>query len=443
MPGKAAKVRLSEKQFEILKRISHETTASVRLVQRCRIILLAFEGLLNEEIADQVRLNQRQVGLWRRRWQESFDGMISIECGSPAGTLRSTIEEVLSDAPRRGSPGTFTAEQVTQIIAIACEPPVNSGRPIDYWTGREIADEAQKRRVVLSISARQVNRYLKEAALQPHRCRYWLNTKEKDPDVFQTQVEIVCQTYLAAPELYFQHHTHSVSTDEMTSIQALERTADAIPLQRGQPERIEFEYGRHGTVCLISNWDVVEGQMIAPTIRATRTNTDFLWHIFHTVQTDPTAGWVFIVDQLNIHCCEELVRYVANLDGIEQSTLGKKDGCGKLKSMKSRQEFLSDKSHRVRFVYLPKHSSWLNQIETIFGILRGRILRRGNFHSTAELKQRMQDFIVYFNNTFAKPFHWTYTGRPITTKRDFRPRTWKEKWVAKQQFKTTSPSMAH
>ena len=76
MPGKAAKVRLSEKQFEILKRISHETTASVRLVQRCRIILLAFEGLLNEEIADEVRLNQRQVGLWRRRWQASFDGMI-------------------------------------------------------------------------------------------------------------------------------------------------------------------------------------------------------------------------------------------------------------------------------------------------------------------------------------------------------------------------------
>ena len=443
MLGKAAKVRLSEKQFEILNKISHETTASVRLVQRCQIILLAFEGLLNEEIADEVRLNQRQVGLWRRRWQESFDGMISIECGSSAATLRLTIEEVLSDAPRRGSPGTFTAEQVTQIIAIACEPPVNSGRPIDYWTGREIADEAQKRRVVLSISARQVNRYLKEAALQPHRCRYWLNTKEKDPDVFQTQVEIVCQTYLAAPELYFQHHTHSVSTDEMTSLQALERTAEAIPMKPGQPERNEFEYGRHGTVCLIGNWDVVEGQMIAPTIRDTRTNTDFPWHIFHTVQTDPTAGWVFIVDQVNIHCCEELVRYVVNLDGIEQSTLGKKDSCGKLKSMKSRQEFLSDKSHRVRFVYLPRHSSWLNQIETIFGILRGRILRRGNFHSTAELKQRMQDFIVYFNNTFAKPFHWTYTGRPINTKRDFRPRTWKEKWVAKQQFKKNSPSMAH
>ena len=184
MPGKAAKIQLSEKQLELLQKIRRETTASVRLVQRSRIILLAFERRLNEEIADEVSLNQRQVGLWRRRWQESFDALVSIECSSPTAALRSAIEEVLSDAPRRGSPGTFTAEQVTQIIAIACEPPENSGRPIDYWTGREIADEAKKRGVVSSISARQVNRYLKDAALQFHRCRYWLNTKEKDPDVF-------------------------------------------------------------------------------------------------------------------------------------------------------------------------------------------------------------------------------------------------------------------
>jgi len=365
MPGKAAKVRLSEKQLGILQKISRETTASVRLIQRSRIILFAFEGLLNEEIAVEVSLNQRQVGRWRRRWQESFDALISIECSESTAALRAAIKEVLSDAPRPGSPGTFTAEQVTQIIAIACEPPENSGRPIDYWTGREIADEAQKRGVVKSISARQVNRYLKEAALQPHRCRYWLNTKEKDPDVFQTRVEIVCQTYLEAPELYFQCHTHTLSTDEMTGIQALERTAETIPMEPGQPERIEFEYGRNGTVCLIGNWDVVEGQIVAPTIRATRTNTDFLWHIFHTVQTDPDAGWVFVVDQLNIHCSEELVRYVADLEGIEQSALGKKNRCGILQSMKSRQEFLSDKSHRVRFVYLPLHSSWLNQIERV------------------------------------------------------------------------------
>ena len=150
MPGKAAKIQLSEKQLELLQKIRRETTASVRLVQRSRIILLAFERQLNEEIADEVSLNQRQVGRWRRRWQESFDALVSIECSSPTAALRSAIEEVLSDAPRRGSPGTFTAEQVTQIIAIACEPPENSGRLIDYWMGREFADEARKRGVAPS-----------------------------------------------------------------------------------------------------------------------------------------------------------------------------------------------------------------------------------------------------------------------------------------------------
>jgi len=88
---------------------------------------------------------ERQMRRWRQRWQQSFDALISMECSRPTAALRSAIEEVLSNAPHRGSPGTFTAEQVAQIIAIACEPPENSGRPIDYWTGREIAEEAWRR----------------------------------------------------------------------------------------------------------------------------------------------------------------------------------------------------------------------------------------------------------------------------------------------------------
>jgi hypothetical protein len=181
-----------------------------------------------------------------------------------------------------------------------------------------------KRGIVESISASQVNRYLRSAALQPQRSRYWLNTKEKDPEVFQAQVKVVCDTYLEASELYYQCNTHTVCTDEMTGAQALERIAETIPMQPGQPERIEFEYTRHGTVCLIGNWDVVLGQMIAPTIRATRTDEDFCWHIFDTVETDTRAGWVFVVDRLSIHCSEALVHYVARLEGIDQRDLGKK-----------------------------------------------------------------------------------------------------------------------
>lgn len=430
MSGKAAKLDVTEKQHKILQQIYRSTTAPSRLLQRVSVILMAFSGALNVTIAHDVGLGRKQVGLWRRRWQESFAALVAIECRETQAELRRAIEDVLSDAPRSGSTGSFTAEQVTQILAVACEPPEQSGRPIDRWTYRELADEVVGRGIVPSISVSQVGRYLSQAELQPHRNKYWLNTKEKDPEIFQQQVEIVCQAYLNAPDLYFQENTHTVSVDEMPGLQALERVAKTIPMQPGQPVRIEYEYKRHGTMCLIGNWDVVLGQMIAPTIRETRTEEDFAWHIHQTSQTDAQAGWVFVVDNLNIHCSEMLVRYVARLEGIDESTLGRKGKSGVLKSMATRQAFLSDRCHRIRFVYLPKHTSWLNQIEIVFGIVGRRVMRRGNFRSLSALKERLLAFIDYFNRTFAKPFRWTYTGRPVTAETVKRPSTWKEKWVS-------------
>ena len=430
MCGKAANIQLTERQYKVLQQIRCSTTAAQRLVQRAGVILMAFAGMLNVTIAQDLGLARKQVGLWRRRWQQSYDALVAIECRETHAQLCRTIEDVLSDAPRSGSTGSFTAEQVTQILAVACEPPEQSGRPIDRWTHRELTDEVIHRKIVPSISVGQVGRYLAQAELQPHRSKYWLNTKEKDPEVFQQQVEIVCQTYLQAPQLYFQEHTHTVSVDAMPGIQALERIAKTIPMQPGRPVRIEYEYQRHGTLCLFGNWDVVLGQMIAPTIRETRTDEDFAWNIHHAVQTDPEAGWVFVVDNLNTHCSEALVRYVARLEGIDESTLGQKGKAGILTSMATRQAFLSDCSHRVRFVYLPKHSSWLNQIEVIFGIVGRRVVRRGNFSSLDALKERLLLFIDYFNRTFARPFRWTYTGRPTTAETVKRPATWKGNWAS-------------
>jgi len=442
MSGKAAKILLTEKQQDILQKITRSTTSAQRLVQRARVILLAFEGRRNDDIATHVKLNRKQVGLWRRRWKESFDALVSIECRETGAALCRAVEDVLSDARRSGAHRKFSAEQMTQIMAIACEPPERSGRPVDHWTHAELADESAKRKIVSSISPGQVGRYLAAAELQPHRSKYWLNTTEKDDDVFQTQVEVVCQTWREAPDLYFQSNTHTVSVDEMPGLQALERIAETIPMKPTQPKRIEYEYRRHGTLCLIGNWHVVEGQMISPTIKATRTENDFAWHIHNTIKTDSDAGWVFVLDNLNVHCSATLVGYVAGLEGIDKSTLGKKGRSGVLKSVESRQRFLSDRSHRIRFVYLPKHTSWLNQIEIVFGIVSRRVMRRGNFKSLQDLKEQLIDFINYFNRTFARPFQWNYTGRPVRPDTIKRPSTWKENWRSSRQCRLTSALVA-
>jgi len=323
MSGKAAKVRLTEKQLKELQEITSSRVSPQRLVQRAAIILLAFERKLNIEISCQLGIGQRQVGLWRLRWQQSFDALVAIECRENDAVFRRAIEDVLSDAPRTGSKGKFSAEQVTLIVALACEPPSQSGRPIDNWTRRELTDEIVLRKIVPSISISHVGNLLDQMDLKPHKSTYWLNSKEKDPEVFKQQVAEVCQTYLNAPALFFQENIHTVSVDEMCGIQALERIAATIPMKPGQPERIEFEYMRHGTLCLIANWHVVLGQMIAPTIRKTRTESDFAWHIHQTIETDSSAGWVFVVDRLNIHCSESLVRYVARPEGIPEATSGK------------------------------------------------------------------------------------------------------------------------
>jgi hypothetical protein len=337
MSGKAARIVLTEKQQGILIRITPSTTVSQRLLQRARIVMLAFERRQNEDIADVVQLNRKQVGLWRRRGKESFDALVSIECRETPAKLRRAIEDVLSDAPRAGAFGKFTAEQVTQIMGVSCEPAEHSGRPITEWTHRELADEAIKRNIVPSISPRQVGRYLKASELQPHRSKYWLNTTEKDDTVFQAQVEVVCQMWREAPELYFQANTHTISVDEMPELQALERVAATIPMQAGQPKRMEHEYRRHGTLCLIGNWPIVEGQMISPTIKQTRTEEEFAWQIHATVQTDSDADWVIVLDNLNVHCSATLVGYVADLEGIDKNTLGKKGVSGILKSQESGQ----------------------------------------------------------------------------------------------------------
>jgi len=243
------------------------------------------------------------------------------ECAEPH-RLREAIVDVLSDAPRPGTPAMFTAEPVSRIVALACEPPKWSGRPISHGTLRELRDEAIVRKIVTASSVSQVGRFLQQAAVQPHRKNMWLNTTEKDPQKFRAEVETVCRTDLEAPAKA-EAGAHPVSVDEATSLQALERNAPDKPAQPDRVPKQEFEYTRHGTTTLTAGLDVVTGKIVGPTLEATRTEPEFVAHSERPVETDAEAEWIFVVDRLNTHMSESLVKFVAERCGVLDA-LGKK-----------------------------------------------------------------------------------------------------------------------
>ena len=199
----------------------------------------------------------------------------------------------------------------------------------------------------------------------------------------------------------------------MTGIQALERIAEELPISQGKPLAREFEYKRHGTQTLIAGFNVTTGK-VHGICGDTRKENDFSSFIENTIRDNPQyKKYHFVLDQLNTHKSETLVRLVAKHIGDKQE-LGIKGKSGILKSMKTRETYLMNQEHNIIFHYTPKHCSWMNQIEIWFGILMKKVIVRGDFNSKQDLTDKIIRFIKYFNETLAKPFKWTYRAKPLT-----------------------------
>ena len=344
-----------------------------------------------------------------KEWENMLTACLK-EIGHAGNNLRKErlLKSLLADKERSGTPCTYTPEQYTAIVALALKKPSEFNYPITNWTARELCHEVHVQKIAPGISSRQIQRFLDQADLQPHKMKYWLNPKIENQKDYELQVKEICDLYMNTRKLHADG-IHVISTDEKTGMQALERIAPAKPMRPGKMELIEHEYKRHGALCLIPSFEVATGRIVESYMGDTRNEVDFARHIAKTISSDPDAEWIFICDNLNTHMSEALVKLIAEKINFQED-LGVKEKDGILKSMSSRQEFLKSKSHRIHFVYTPKHCSWLNQIEIWFGILVRKVLKRGSFCSKMDLRKKVTDFIEYFNRTMAKPFKWTYSS---------------------------------
>jgi transposase len=356
MPGpKASRVLISPTVRSALEATVRTATAPFRAVQRARIVLLAAGGESNAAIARRLDCTEDTVRVWRNRF------------------VRDPSVDALVDRPRSGRPGRIGTEIRIELIKLACAPPpVKRGR--SHWSHASLQCELAKATGVV-LSESEIGRILRNEELRPHRLRLWLHSP--DPD-FRVKAAAVCRLYTKPPA-----GATVLCVDEKTQIQALRRRFPLRWPKPGEPGRFEFEYRRGGVLALIGAFDVATGEVFAQ-CREHRSAADLVAFMEAVAERYPT-GIVYIVwDNLDIH-----------RDGKD----------GRWKAFNARH------GNRFRFVFTPKHASWLNQIEIWFSILQRRVIRYGDFVDVNDLARKLLAFIRHWNRVEAHPFRWTFRGR--------------------------------
>ncbi len=351
----ARRIVLESKLREKLTALSRSTSSPFRVVMRARIICLAADGRGNKEIAKDLKLGERTVGKWRRRFADD------------------PRSGVLDDALRSGRPPQVDMTVRLHLVKLACRRPEGNKSPFrDIWTQQALAD-ALLVDTGVRLSRSEVRRILDCEGLRPHRVRQWLHSP--DPD-FAAKVERICGLYLSPPS-----GAQVLCIDEKP-MQALGRKH---PTRIGPRAvvRYEYEYKRHGTRPLLAAFNVADGTLFGQ-VRPNR-KADTLVSFMNDVAKRYPDGDVYVVwDNLNIH----------------------HDGPGNRWS-----KFNAEHGGRFHFVYTPLHASWVNQVEVWFSILERRVLRHGNFAGPQELADTVHGFIRYWNSHEAHPFRWTFRGR--------------------------------
>lgn len=401
---------LSEDIKTILSNFSKSYCSPGFLSKRAKLILLAADGYNNNEIAAILDVHSNTVRLWRNRFVSELTRITDIGKKS-SSDLKDALIDVLSDYKRPGAPLTIPADVRLKIQILACQNPEDYGFEASHWSLSLLQRALINENIICNISIGAIYHILMSAEIKPWKIRYYLHSKEKyeSYETYSEKIQKINELYANAGAM--EEDTLIYSTDEMTYIQAKEHEFPDKPTLPGKDARMDFNYIRHNTTTLIGFFNVQNGQVFEPFLNGTRTDEDFVEAISKVIDANPDKKHCFVLDNLNTHRSEALVRYVAEEIGFE-GDLGKKGVRGILKNMESRAKFLSDAAHPIQFYYVPIHCSWMNQIEIWFGIINRRLLKRKSYTSVEELENSIRNYIRQYNEMFAHPYKWTYKDVP-------------------------------
>jgi transposase len=347
------RVRLNRKPRKRLEILVRRRSPQHWMVQRAQIVLLSADGLEVHEIGARLSVDRQVVRRWVKRYlSEGFDG--------------------LRDRARSGRPPEIERHVWQKLATVVVQSPEKFGWSLARWSVRAL-HELLARRFGWDVSRSSISRFLRAMALKPHRVRYWLNPS--DPD-FDAKAAKICKLYVSPPA-----GTTVLCVDEKPGVQALKRSRPGRAMRAGKPARLEFEYERKGTRNVFAAFNVQNGHVLL-WVTPDRTTPMVLSFLDQIAQFYRKGRLAIITDNISTRTGDAAAEWL--------------------------------RAHpRIRFVFTPKHGSWLNQVEIWFGILTRSALRHRSFAGVAELAVAIYRFGKYWNDVIRRPFDWTYTGRVL------------------------------